>query len=409
MQQSCYPNIRAGIVGTGFAGQLHARAARTAGAELVGIAASSSESAARALPHLGAKRAFADAYQLATSDDIDVVHICTPNHLHEPLALAALEAGKHVVCEKPLAMDRRSCERLANAAEAAGCIATVPFVYRFYPTVRQARTLAQTDDASAQPHNIGPIRLIQGSYQQDWLLAADDSNWRVDSELGGPSRAFADIGSHICDLIEFVSGHRIAAVCAHTITAIPERAPHRAQQAFAVKQNNHRQHNHSHGATYQAVDTEDAAILMFRTDRGASGTITVSQISPGRKNRLYFEITGANASLAFDQERPESLWLGQRAHATVLKRDGDYLAADGARLAYLPAGHPQGYQDCFALFVADTYAAISDMPTRAPAADRDSTPVALPPGLPQFADGVRAARIIEAVLQSAQAQTWVEV
>jgi predicted dehydrogenase len=237
----------------------------------------------------------------------------------------------------------------------------VPFVYRFYPTVREAR--ARVADGTT-----GPLRLLHGSYLQDWLTRDDDDNWRVDTAAGGPSRAFADIGVHWCDLVEFVSGHRIVRLAAQTVIAVPSRGGRR-------------------------VETEDAAVVLFETDRGAFGNVTVSQITPGRKNRLWFSVDGAEESLTFDQENPESLWIGGREVNRQLLR-GTSEGPAAARYAFLPAGHPQGYQDCFDAFVADTYAALAGEQ---------------PDGLPTFADGVRAARITAAVLESAAKQTWVEV
>ncbi|HYZ92390.1 MAG TPA: Gfo/Idh/MocA family oxidoreductase [Actinomycetota bacterium] len=370
--------LRAGIVGTGFVGRVHARSARLAGAELVGVAASTPERGAIAAGELGAVRSFDSAHELVTSGDIDVVHICTPNYLHAPLTLAALEAGKHVICEKPLALDAATAREMEAAARKAGTVATVPFVYRYYPTVREAR--ARIDSA-----RIGDVHLVHGHYLQDWLHSDEDGNWRVDSELGGASRAFADIGSHWCDLIEFVTGHRITHVTAQLLTAFAERMLAEHQPAFS----------HAENATRTKVSTEDAATLLFRTDGGAIGTLIVSQISAGRKNRLWFEIDGSEAAVAFDQEHPETLWFGQRDGATAIARAPETLSKDAAVYATLPAGHPLGYHDCFDAFVTESYATI----TTGEAHD----------GLPRFRDGVRAAHITDAVLRSASEGRTVEV
>ncbi|HEV2728261.1 MAG TPA: Gfo/Idh/MocA family oxidoreductase, partial [Solirubrobacterales bacterium] len=200
---------RAGIVGAGFVGRVHAHSIRLVGAQVAGVAASTAERGIEARGELGAERDFASAEELVASEEIDVVHICTPNNLHVPLALAAIEAGKHVICEKPLALDAAGAAELAAAAERAGVLLTVPFVYRYYPTVRELQ---------ARLAGASPARLLSGGYLQDWLLGADDYNWRVDPQLGGASRAFADIGSHWCDLVEFITGDRIAAICAQTST-----------------------------------------------------------------------------------------------------------------------------------------------------------------------------------------------
>ena len=373
--------VNAAIVGTGFIGQVHARSALLAGGRIVGVSASTPESAARAAERIGAERAFASSEELVASPDIDVVHVCAPNHLHLPLAEAALAAGKHVVCEKPLALDADGAERLVAAAAAADRVAAVPFVYRYYPTVREARERVRRGDA-------GPLHLVHGSYLQDWLLRAEDDNWRVDPGLGGASRAFADIGSHWCDLAEFVSGHRITRLSARVTTAIPERVDGGGRPAFTSGDGD------GDGAR-RAVTTEDAAVVQFETDGGALGTAVISQVSAGRKNRLWLEVDGADAALTFDQEQPETLWLGRRDATTLIHRDAEHLSAPAARLATLPPGHPEGYAQCFDRFVEDVYAAIAG---EAPA-----------DGLPVFADGLRAAHITGAVLASAREQRWVEV
>jgi predicted dehydrogenase len=310
------------------------------------------------------------------------VHVCTPNHLHAPLAEAALHAGKHVVCEKPLATTAAEAERLLEAAQRSGRVATVPFVYRYHPVVFEAR-------ARVGAGEIGAVRLLHGGYLQDWLSSAEDDNWRVDPALSGASRAFADIGSHWCDLMEFVTGQRIAAVCAQTATVVGERADSGGAPAFAARD------RADAPAARRAVVTEDAATVMFRTDAGVIGTMLVSQVSPGRKNHLHLEVAGEHASLRFEQEHPETLWVGRRDRGETVWRDPAALHPSAARLATLPAGHAQGYAGCFDAFVADTYAAIAG---------------AEPDGLPTFADGARSTSIVDAVVASARAgAAWVEV
>jgi predicted dehydrogenase len=351
--------LRVGLVGTGFIGGVHAHAARVAGAELRRVAGSSPESSARAADRLGGAPGTAE--EVVTADDVDVVHICTPNHLHAPLAELALRAGKHVVCEKPLATTAADAERLVALAAAAGVVTAVPFVYRYYATVRDARARVARGET-------GPLWLLHGSYLQDWMSDRGDTNWRVDAALGGASRAFADIGVHWCDLVEFTSGHRLTRLTARTSRAVPDRGG--------------------------PVATEDAATILFETDRGALGSLVVSQITPGRKNRLWFSLDGPDASLAFDQELPESLWLGTREHAMVIPRGSGTTPGSAQAYSFLPAGHPQGYQDCFDAFVGEAYAAV-----------RGEDPA----GLPTFTDGLRAARITDAVLGSAVEGAWTEV
>jgi predicted dehydrogenase len=372
-------SLRAGIAGTGFIGRVHARSVRLAGGHLAAVAASSPESARAAADGLGADRSFDSADELVRDPAIDVVHVCTPNNLHLPLAQAALAAGKHVICEKPLALDAAGAQQLVDAASGSGLLAAVPFVYRYYPTVREARERIGSGQT-------GALRLLHGTYLQDWLLRPDDDNWRVDEQLGGASRAFADIGSHWCDLAEFVSGHRITRVSARMLTAIPERFGEAGRKAFA---------SDGGGGDAHPVTTEDAAVVQFETDGGALGSVVISQISAGRKNRLWIEVDGAEESLAFDQEQPETLWSGRRDAVTIVRRDPATLSPAAARFAFLPGGHPQGYADCFDAFVAEFYDAVRSG--------------SAPAGMPSFADGLRAAQITDAVLVSSREERWVDV
>ena len=368
-----------GVIGAGFIGAVHGRSATLAGGRVVGVVASSKRSSEDAAARIGAERAFDSAEALVESPDVDVVHICTPNHLHVPLALAALEAGKHVVCEKPLALDEGGATQLVEAAAASGLQAAVPFVYRYYPMAREAR-------ARVLGGKSGRLRLLHGTYLQDWLSLPADDNWRVDEDLGGASRAFADIGSHWCDLAEFMSGDRITRLSARTATVLPERSLAEGRPAF--------DRGDGDGPT-RRVRTEDAATVQFETATGALGSVVVSQVSPGRKNRLWIELDASEESLVFDQEHPESLWRGHRDGAAVTVRDPAVLAPDAARLSTLPPGHPQGYADCFDAFVADVYGAIRG--------DDE------PDGMPRFDDGRRAVQITEAVLASAAGESWTDV
>ncbi|MGZ6696186.1 MAG: Gfo/Idh/MocA family protein [Solirubrobacteraceae bacterium] len=348
-------SLRAAVAGTGFIGPVHARAARLAGARLVGVAASTPERSAAAAAALGAERADT-AEALAIAPDVDVLHVCTPNALHVPLVRAALAAGKHVVCEKPLAGTGEEAQALLAAAEDAGRVATVPFAYRYNPVVFEAR-------ARVAAGALGALRLVHGGYLQDWLAQPGDSSWRVGE---GPSRAFADIGSHWCDLFEFVCGERIGRVLARFATVVEGRGD------------------------------EDAATVLLETADGVIGTMLVSQVSPGRKNHLHLECAFAHASVRFEEQWPETLWVGRRTGTETVWRDPETLHPAAARVATVPAGHPQGYADGFATFVADTYAAIR-------------TGV-LPDGTPTFADGVRAARVVDAVVASAAAGgVWIDV
>lgn len=354
--------IRVGIIGGGFMGRVHTAAARTNGAEIVGIASSSPESSKRAAEQLGINHAFASAEELLASSDIDLVHITTPNSSHAELALAAIKAGKHQICEKPLAMSYEQALEVTEAAEKSGLVATVPFIYRYHALAREARSRVANGTA-------GRVYSVRGSYLQDWLLDAGDDNWRVSASAGGSSRAFADIGSHLVDLMEFIIGDRIVELNAVTNTVHAERGGHK-------------------------VETEDEASVLFKTKGGAIGNLFVSQVAPGRKNRLLLDIAGAKESIEFNQESPETIWVGRREGSILLPRDEAQNSADANRLSRVPSGHPQGYVDAFASFVADTYDAVAGNS---------------PEGLPRFSDGLRASKVTSSVLASAKSGNWVSL
>ena len=294
----------------------------------------------------------------------------------------ALQAGKHVVCEKPLATCPDEAAELAGLAAAAGVVAAVPFVYRFYPTVRHAAAMVARGEA-------GPLWLLHGSYLQDWLLNPRSTSWRVDPAAGGPSRAFGDIGSHWCDLVEWVTGDRIASLVATTSITIKQRPAATAASFSAVESD----------APLVDVTTEDSALILFRTAKDVAGSAVISQLSAGRKNRLWVEVDGMQQSAVFDQENPNTVWLGTDEGARLLDRAAGSISPDQQRLDLVPSGHPQGYPDAFAAFLADTYAAVRAKSTGGPA----------PEGLPTFRDGLRAARIIDAVLTSSTSHDWTSI
>lgn len=358
--------VRSAIVGAGFIGQVHAAAVRAAGGVVVGVADRNFEAARALQERVQSGRATAAAEELIVAHDVDVVHVCTPNATHVPLVRDVLRAGKHVICEKPLATSAREAARLVELAEEADVVAAVPFVYRYYPMVREVRERVRNGDA-------GRLALLHGSYLQDWLAEETDSDWRVDRSLGGASRAFGDIGVHWTDLVEFTSGQRISRLSAQLLTVFPVRQ----------------------GLTDSLdVQTEDAATVSFETNRGAVGSVVLSQVAHGRKNRFWLSLDGTKACFVFDHDQPDILWIGGRSANQLLSRSPDGLCAAAAKYVTLPAGHPQGYQDCFNAFVGDVYAAVRGEH---------------PDGLPRFADGLRAAEITEAVLASASARSWVEV
>lgn len=353
--------IRTGILGGGFMARVHSSAARASGADLRALASSTAGGARIAAAALGITRSEDDAEALLAASDIDLVHICTPNATHAALAAAAIRTGHHVICEKPLALDVAAARELVALAAAHGRVAAVPFVYRYHPMAREAR-------ARIRGGEVGSVLTVQCGYLQDWLLLPVDDDWRAGAD-GGPSRAFADIGSHLCDLLEFVTGERIARLTARTRTVFSERG----------------------GRT---VDNEDIVAILAETAGGALATLLISQMAAGRKNALTLEVHGTAAALGFAQERPEELWIGRREGSALVLRDPSVDAPDAARLQTVPAGHPMGYNDAFHGFVSDVHAAIRGE---------------APEGMPTFADGLRAAVLTEAVLESARTRAWVEV
>jgi predicted dehydrogenase len=280
--------IRAGVIGAGFIGPAHVEAVRRLGSvEVVALAASSLASAQKKAQALSIARAYGDWRELVHDPDVQVVHNCTPNVMHHEVTLAAIAAGKHIVAEKPLAMNSRETSELVQALEATPLVGAVCFNYRMYPLVQEARARVAAGD-------IGQVRLIHGGYLQDWLLFETDYNWRVDPRQAGASRAMADIGSHWCDLAQFVSGRRIAAVCADLGTFLPRRfRPAGEVETFAGPA------RRTAGAVAEiSVETEDYGSVLLRYDGGARGACTISQLSAGHKNGLRLEVDGSLSSLA---------------------------------------------------------------------------------------------------------------
>ncbi len=368
--------LRVAIVGTGMISESHRRGALLAGARLSGVLGSSPERSREVADRWNLEHAYPSLDALLESD-VDIVHIATPNDTHAPYSIAALRAGKHVVCEKPLGLDLAEAQSMAVAAQESGLVATVPFVYRYHPLVREIR-------ARREAGEFGDLNLVHGSYLQDWMLPRDAASWRVSAGRGGRSRAFGDIGSHWVDLVEWVTGHRFATLVAATSIAYPTR-PGGSVPAFST----------AAAATEEVeVTTEDGAVALLRTAAGLLASATISQVAAGRKNRLWFEIDGSRGSAAFDQENPETIWLGTDEGSRTLARSPEWGSAEQRRLSVLPAGHAQGYALAFDAFVADTYSAV-----------RGGDPI----GLPTFADGVRSAQVVDALLRSRDTGAWTEI
>ena len=293
--------LKIGVVGLGFIGPAHIEGIRRQGVEVRGIAEFTPELAREKASELNIPVAYTSYEAMLADPEIDVVHVCSPNFLHFPQAKLALQAGKHVVCEKPLTITSAQAKELVELAKENKLVNAINFNLRFYPVNFEARHLVQKTD-------FGDVFVIQGSYLQDWLLYPTDWNWRLDSDQGGTLRAVADIGSHWIDLVMFISGLKVDKVFADLKTFYPIRKkPIKRIETFANK-------NQSGPVEYEdkAIKTEDYASILFHFSNGAHGALTVSQVSAGRKNRLVYEIDGAKASISWDSEHPNDLWIGHR-------------------------------------------------------------------------------------------------
>ncbi|QNK01460.1 Gfo/Idh/MocA family protein [Dyella telluris] len=368
-----------GLVGPGFIAAHHLDAVRRLGnVDIVGIAGSSLESASKRARELGVGHAYASYRDLLADPAIHVVHNTTPNHLHREVSLAALRAGKHVISDKPLASSAEESRELFEAARDAGLANVVTFNYRGHALIQQARSMIAKGKLGA------PV-FVHGRYLQDWLTDESTYTWRLDPKLGGASSALGDIGSHWCDLAEHVTGSRITAVLADLHTVVPVRqAPASSAKAFAKQDRSVQQRA-------VKITSEDLASVLLRFENGARGCLVVGQVLPGHKNDLRLEVNGRTASVAWQQEQPNQLWLGHHAQAnTVLERDPARLDPAARGYAHLPAGHPEAWSDAFRNLIADAYTWIR----------RGGTPETRPAALPTFADGYRNSLVIDAMLRS---------
>lgn len=375
--------LRVAVIGTGFVGRVHVENIRRQNdAEVVAIADQTAELAASFGAALGVARTVGDYRELLDDRAIDAVHICTPNHTHYPIARDALAAGKHVICEKPLAMTAAEAASLVELAQSRDVVHATSYNLRFYPNVAQMRRLIATGD-------VGEVLAVQGSYVQDWLFYDTDYNWRLEPEVGGASRAVADIGSHWCDLVEHVTGARIRAVCAELATFHPiRRKPKKPIETYAGKMLEPEDYED------RPIATEDFAAILLRFEGRARGALTVNQVAAGRKNRLALEIHGSRRGLAWDGERPNELWIGRRdGNNELLVKDPSLLEPEARTFADLPGGHAEGYADTFKQFFRRFYAACRDR--------------SLAGALPGFDAGLRQLRLVEAVLRSHAEGGWV--
>lgn len=370
------------ILGTGFMGRIHTEAVRRLGnVEVVGVAGSTAERARKFADAQGIERSTGDYRELLGDPEIDAVHICTPNSLHFPMGIAAMEAGKHVMCEKPLASTLREAETMVALAREKKLANCTLYNLRSYPQVQNMRGLREAGD-------LGEIRVVQGTYSQDWLLYDSDWNWRVEAE---PSRTFADIGTHWCDLIEHITGQRITSLCAdlHTFHKTRKK-PKGSVETFSGKTLEPSEYSQV------KVTTEDYGGMIFQLGESAKGSMTVSQIAAGRKNRLFVEIFGSKASVAWNGECPDELWIGHRNSPNqIVIKDPTLFPEQAQSYADLPGGHSEGYDDTFKQVFRRFYRTV---------ADRNAAVE-----YPTFEDGLRQLRVLDTVLASSQKRAWADV
>ena len=373
--------LGAAIIGVGFVGKAHLEALRRLGIPVRGILGSSPQRTKEAAHELKLDRGYSSIEELAEDPEVHVVHICTPNHVHSEQTKSAMQAGKHVMCEKPLAMNTRESAALVELAHKAGRVGGVAYNLRYYPLCHEARSIVQRG-------LIGEPRLIHGSFLQDWLLYPTDWNWRLQPELGGDMRAVADIGTHWMDLVTWIAGKKITEVCADLATVNPIRKKPRGrvesfQQAQGIKDD-------------YKVTTDDYASILLRFEGNVHGVCTVSQVSAGRKTRLWFEIDGSEGSVSWNSEEPNTLWVGRRRdpNAEIIK-DPSIMSPEARGYAAYPGGHAEGYPDTFVQLFKDFYSYLGKGNLTAPRA------------FPTFETGHTEMQLCEAIAQSARERRWV--
>ena len=376
--------LGAAVIGTGFIGTVHVEALRRIGVQVHGVLGSSPERGAERAAALGVPKAYVSLEELLSDEQVDVVHVTSPNHLHVPQAAAILASGRHVVSEKPLAMTASESADLVEQAAAAGVVNAVNFNIRFYPLHQHVREIVAAGD-------LGDVRFVTGRYFQDWLLHETDWNWRLEPAKGGALRAVGDIGSHWLDLATFLTSQPIVSVLADMATFISVREqPRGPVETFSTER--------SADTIPREMGTEDVASILLRFASGARGAVSVSQISPGRKNSLQWEIDGSAASAAFDTETPDHLWVGHRDRPNeILMRNPALMSEAGRLAAALPGGHVEGFADTFSALFRAVYADVVN-----------GHPAERPP-YATFADGHDEMLVGDAVAASAREGRWVDV
>jgi predicted dehydrogenase len=379
-------DIGVAVVGAGFIGPVHVEALRRLGLPVRGVLGCDHAESQRAAKNLGLPKAYTSLDEVLADPRVQSVHLAVPNVLHYEFAKRAIDAGKHVMCEKPLAMNAAESAELVELAKGKRLAAGVCYNVRFYPLNLQARDMIARGD-------VGRIFAVNGSYVQDWLLYDTDYNWRVVADQGGPLRAVADIGTHWMDLVNSITGLEIEAVVADLKTIHPVRNRPRGEvETFTGKLAAQRR------TEPVAISTEDYGSILFRFRGGGVGSLWVSQVTAGRKNCIRYEIAGSQSALAWNSESPNELWIGRRDKANeVLIRDPALMGTLARPFANYPGGHNEGFPDTFKQCFRAFYNYIA-------AGDYAATPL-----FPTFDEGRREVVLCEAILQSHRQQGWVNL
>jgi predicted dehydrogenase len=377
--------VKVGVIGTGFIGPAHIEAlSRLRFIDIVAIADVNTETAEAKAKQLNVKKAYGNYKDLLSDSEIESVHICTPNNLHHSMARDSLLAGKHVVLEKPFAMNSAEGRELIEIASKTGLINAMHFNIRFYPLVQEAREMIKNGE-------LGEILAINGSYQQDWLFYPTDYNWRLEPEFSGESRAIADIGSHWLDLMEYITFLKVEKVCADFCTFYPVRKkPLKPVETFTGKVISPSDYKDI------PINTEDYASVLLRFNNKAHGSLTVNQVAAGRKNRLYFEIYGSKKAISWDCENPNEMWIGNRdSENGLLLKDPSIMHDFSRRYASYPGGHTEGFPDTSKQLFKNVYSSIIE---------KDSNY-----DYPTFKDGFRELLLCDSIVKSAKSDSWVTI
>lgn len=382
--------INTAIIGSGFMGAAHIEALqRIGGVKIKAIVSEDLKSAKHLADTFSIPEVLSDWKQVIVNNDVEVIHNCTPNFLHFEINKAAIENGKHIISEKPLTISSKQSSELISLLKKKKVVNAINFNYRSYPLIQHARSMFKNKE-------IGETYLVHGHYLQDWLYYDTDYNWRLEKKVSGESRAVADIGSHWCDLIQFITGLKIKKVFANLSTIHTTRKkPGHAIETFKGKEKK------ASGNTKSVkINTEDVGTVLIQFANGVNGVFTVSQVSAGRKNQLWFEIDGSKKAISWNQEEPNKMWIGYRNKPNEILIKDPSLLSDGAKsYAHYPGGHPEGYPDGPKNLFLRVYDFIRS----------GKDPGKVKPDFPTFEDGHLENKIVEAILKSNKEQKWITV